>query len=326
MPGFAEKKATVFDIQKFSINDGPGIRTTLFFKGCPLRCKWCFSPEGLEPYPQVAVYQKECLGVVPCGRCLKTCPHQDEHILQVNGGIVTGIDRTKCRNCLKCAGACPGGTLKIFGKRYTVKELLDILRADMPFYHETNGYGGGVTITGGDPMTQYDFIRDFMMECRRYGIHTCLESEMQCKREKLEMMLPHADLWITDIKVMDPEKHKQFTGVSNEHILENIEFLVKSGATLIVRTPAVPSYNDDEENIRATAQFVAEKLGNHIAQYQLLPYRSLGMDKYDAFGMEYPLKDLEVPDDKVYIDHLKAMAAVMREYGVPAVVGSYTKL
>lgn len=312
----------VFNIQKYTIHDGPGIRTTVFFKGCPLECLWCFSPEGIKPYSQVAVFKKDCIGINKCGQCLHACPHGDEHILQVEDGFIVGIDRNKCHDCLACAEACPNNTLEVFGKKYTVGELISTVMEDRAFYQATNG---GVTCSGGDPMTQYEFIRAFLKECKRYGIHTCLETELQCKQEAVEAVMPYVDLWITDIKVMDSTKHQQFTGMTNEKILKNIEFIVASGAKPIIRTPVVPGYNDDEENIRATACFVSEKLKNQILQYQLLPYRSFGTEKYEALGIPYPLKDMEKPEDEEYASNIQHLAKIMKTYGVPAVVGSYTK-
>lgn len=318
-----ERKATIFDIQKFSVHDGPGIRTTVFFKGCPLKCKWCFSPESQKKHPEVSVSSKSCIGSEKCGECLTVCPLAKESALQVKEGIVQGIDRSKCSNCLECARACPNNTLKTFGKKYTVRELLQIVTKDSAFY----GDGcGAVTCTGGDPLLQYGFIKEFFQECRRYRIHTCLESEMYCSREVLEGVFPYVNLWITDIKAIDSNEHKRLTGTSNERILDNIKFLVDKGADIIIRTPVVPLNNDSERNIRGIAQFVSEELDNRIAQYQLLPYRTLGADKYESLGMVNELKNLELPDDQIYFSELHRLAEVMQEYGVPAVAGSNTKL
>lgn len=317
------KEATIFNIQKFTVHDGPGIRTTVFFKGCPLRCMWCSNPEGLKPYPQVAVFKKDCIGVESCGRCLHACPHQDEQVLQLENGYVVGIDREKCRNCLLCAEACPNSTLKIFGKKYTLREIMNIIMEDRQFYKETNG---GVTAGGGDPLVQYEFVRDMFIECKRYGIHTCLEAELQCKRETLEAVLPYTDLLITDIKLMDTAKHQQFTGVGNERILENIRLAVEKGAKVIIRTPVVPDYNNDDANFHATARFVSEQLKNRIIQYQLLPYRLLGTEKYEALGMPYPMgADMKQPAREDYEPNIRHLVEVMRAYGVPAVAGSSVK-
>lgn len=314
------KEAIIFNIQKFTVHDGPGIRTTIFFKGCPMRCLWCSNPESLKAYPQVLVFKKDCIGIEVCGRCLHACPHQDENVLQVENGYVVGIDREKCRNCLLCAQACPNSTLKVYGKKYTLREIMKIIMEDRQFYKETNG---GVTAGGGDPMVQYRFVRDMFKECRRYGIHTCLETELQCRQEALEAVMPYTDLLITDIKVMDPQKHKEYTGMSNERILENIKYAVENGLKVIIRTPVVPGYNNDDENFHQTARFVAEKLKNRIIQYQLLPYRLLGIEKYEALGTPYPMGgDMQQPLREDYEPNIRHLVEVMAQYGVPAVAGS----
>lgn len=315
-------EATVFNIQKYTVHDGPGIRTTIFFKGCPMKCLWCSNPESQRSYPQVAVFKKDCIGIDKCGRCLHACPYPEEQILQVENGFVVGIDRSKCHNCLFCAEACPNSTLKIFGKKYTVRELMNIILEDRAFYKDSNG---GVTCGGGDPMVQYKFIRDLFAECKRYGIHTCLETELQCRREAVEVVLPYVDLWITDIKVMDPKKHQQFTGMTNEKILDNIEFLVNNGAKVIIRTPVVPGYNNDEENTHATARFVSEQLKNRIVQFQLLPYRVLGTEKYEALGIPYPMGEIKQPPREEYEPNIRHLVNILAGYGVPAVAGSNVK-
>lgn len=322
MAAMQQNEATIFNIQKFTVHDGPGIRTSIYFKGCPLKCQWCFSPESISFAPQVAVFKEHCLGIDKCGYCLDVCPHNDEAVIKHENGIINGIDRNKCDNCLLCAQSCPNSTLKVYGEKYTVQQLMNIIMEDKAFYQDNNG---GVTCTGGDPLVQYGFLKEFLKECNRYGIHTCLESELMCDRKTIETVMPHVDLWITDLKVMDSTKHKQFTSVSNEKIIANVQHLVTNNAKLIIRTPVVPGYNDDEENIHASARFVSKNLKNRIVQYQLLPYRTLGMDKYEALGSIYSLKELKLPDDNEYAERLNMLADLMKEYGVPAVVGSYTK-
>ncbi len=287
-----------------------------------MHCMWCSNPESIKAYPQVAVFKKDCIGIAHCGRCLHACPYQDEKILQIENGYVISIDRDKCRNCLLCAEACPNSTLKIFGKKHTIREIMDIIMEDRQFYKETNG---GVTAGGGDPMVQYEFVRDMFRGCNRYGIHTCLETELQCKKESLEAVLPYTDLLITDIKVMDPQKHKQYTGMTNGRILDNIKFAVESGAKVIIRTPVVPGYNNDDDNFHATARFVAEQLKNRVVQYQLLPYRLLGTEKYEALGIPYPMGNIKQPEREDYEPNIRHLVEVMATYGVPAVAGSNVK-
>ncbi|HWQ75482.1 MAG TPA: glycyl-radical enzyme activating protein [Syntrophomonas sp.] len=316
------KEAVIFNIQKFTVHDGPGIRTTIFFKGCPMSCLWCSNPESIKPYPQVGVFKKDCIGIDVCGRCLHACPHQNEQILQTDNGKVAGIDRNKCRNCLLCAEACPNDTLKVYGRKYSLREVMKIIMEDRQFYRESNG---GVTCGGGDPMFQYQFVRELFKECKRYGVHTCLESELQCKREAIEEVLPFTDLLITDIKIMDNVKHQQYTGAKNELILDNIKFAVDQGAKVIIRTPVVPGYNNDEGNIHATARFVSEQLKNKIVQFQLLPYRLLGTEKYESLGIPYPMGEMKQPAREDYEPNIRHLAQIMAGYGVPAVAGSNVK-
>jgi len=316
-----QKEAIIFDIQKYTVHDGPGIRTAVFFKGCPMRCPWCSNPESINPKPQVGVYDSSCIGLDKCGRCLHACPYQEENVLTVLDGKVVGIDRSKCRGCLCCAKACPNSTLKIFGKKYSVQELVKIIMEDRSYYEQS---GGGVTLSGGDPLLQWEFVRDFLAVCQRYGIHTCVESELLCNLEVVEAILPYTDLILTDIKHMNSTLHKQMTGAPNERILENIRFIVESGTPTVIRTPLIPGYNDTDENIHATSRFVAEKLSNRIRQYQILPFRHLGEEKYKALGLPYAVKDIN-PKREEYEPNVRRIAREMCAYGVPCVAGSNVK-
>lgn len=311
-------EATVFDIQKYTVHDGPGIRTTVFFKGCPLRCLWCSNPEGLHTKSQVGVFHDKCIGLAQCGRCLTVCPVRDETLVFADNKLV-GINRKNCRSCLRCASVCPNESLKIWGKKYTVPELVKIIAEDRSYFADS---GGGVTLGGGDPLCQWEFVRDLLAWCHRYGIHTCVESELKCAPEALMEVLLHTDLLITDIKNMDAARHKAQTGVSNEQILANIKAVVASGTPTVLRTPVVPGYNDDDENVHATAQFISGELENRIRQYQLLPYRQLGTDKYAALGMPYPVEHIGQPPREEYEPKIRRMVNILREYGVPAVPGT----
>jgi pyruvate formate lyase activating enzyme len=301
------------------VHDGPGIRTSIFFKGCPLRCIWCSNPESLNPFPQVGVYGKSCIGLDKCSRCLHACPYQEENILIAEDGKITGIDRLKCRNCLLCSKACPNSTLKTFGEKYSVRELVKIILEDRKYYEQS---GGGITLGGGDPLLQWEFVRDLFEECRRFGIHTCLETELQCAPEALESVLPYTDLLFTDIKHINPQKHKEITGVTNERILFNIKLSVAYGTQAILRTPIVPGYNDDEECIHGISSFVVRELNNKILQYQLLPFRILGKEKYAALGLQYPMGDVSQPKREDYEPNIRRIAREMCSYGVPAVAGT----
>lgn len=305
------------NVQRFTVHDGPGIRTEIFLKGCPLRCLWCSNPESQVLHPQVGVGNGQgktaCIG---CGRCLAVCPTQ---ALKIENGVVAGVDYDKCIYCQECARQCPTGNIRAFGKWYSADSLMKIIEADRYYYDQS---GGGVTISGGDPLVQWQFTQEILRRCKRKNIHTCMESELHCKQEILDEVLPYCDLIISDIKHMDSDVHKSFAGVGNELCLANLKHVVECGVPLILRTPIVPGYNDEESNIHATAKFIKEELGNKIVQLQLLPYRPLGEDKYEALGMDYPMKDIAAVDVKVYGPALKAVAEIFKQYDVPVEIGA----
>lgn len=311
-----QTRGNIINIQRFTVHDGPGIRTEIFFKGCPLRCRWCSNPESMQINSEVGVFPKECIGVSKCGWC-GTCP-----ALIVENDKVVKIDRDKCSNCLKCAEACPTEALKVYGKKMTVSEVMKTIMEDRGFYDNSNG---GVTLSGGDPLIQWEFALSLLKECKRRGIHTCLESELQCQTEILDKIFPYTDLLITDIKHMDSNKHKEYTGAGNEKILSNIKYAVKKGMALVIRMPVVPGHNDSNENIKATAEFIAKDLGNGIRQLQLLPYKLLGLDKYESLGRVYPMAGIEPLKRETYESNIRHIAEVMKSFGVPAVAGTTNK-
>lgn len=316
-------KGYVFNIQRYTIHDGPGIRTEIFLKGCPLRCKWCSNPESLKTHPQIGVYASRCIGIEVCGKCMEACPHGGEKIFSIQEGKISGINRDICTNCLKCADDCPANALMVWGKTYTVQEILDIVLSDVEFYEKS---GGGVTLSGGDPLVQWKFARAVLQTCKSHGIHTCIETELSTSRHILDKVLPYADLIITDIKHMDPRKHKEFTGVDNVRILENIVHIVKAGKQTVIRTPVVPGHNDGRENIEATSEFIRDTLGNNVTQVQLLPYRPLGLEKYKSLGLSYGMADFQAPERSVWEKNILSLVEVMKSYGVPAVPGSSSKI
>lgn len=318
----APVKGCVFNIQRFTVHDGPGIRTEIFLKGCPLRCKWCSNPESMKLRPQVGLYVKRCIGVEVCGQCVSVCP-QGDRIFSMHEGKISGIDRDLCNDCLKCTEVCPSNALMVWGKVYTVDEILEIVQADTEFYEKS---GGGVTLSGGDPLVQWEFSGEILRRCREKGINTCLETELAIDKTVINEVSPYADLIITDIKHLNPIVHKEYTGVDNVRILENIRDLVENGRQLVVRIPVVPGYNDGRENIEATALFIRDSLNNRVAQVQLLPYRQLGVEKYDSLGMEYEMNGADIPERKVWEKNILELAELMKSYGVPAVAGSTSKI
>lgn len=303
------------NIQRFTIHDGPGIRTEIFLKGCPLNCIWCSNPESKRPYSEVGVNRKSCIGKEACGKCLEVCKQQ---ALVFSGNLIERIDREKCRNCLACAKVCVNDSLKIYGTDITVDQLMQIIRADRNFYDQS---GGGVTFSGGDPLTQWEFVRDVLVACKRININTCVESELFCKQAVLDEIIPFTDLFISDIKHMDSEKHHQITNVGNEIILENLKYLVSKNMPLVLRIPIVTGYNDSDENIRQTGEFIRNELHNRIIQLQLLPFRPLGEDKYESLGIPYLMT--ETPSKReLYTEQLTRIAEELQKYGVPAVPGA----
>ena len=310
----------ITNIQHYTIHDGPGIRTEVFFKGCPLRCLWCSNPEGLELQPELGFYPDKCLGEAQCGWCRKGCPSPPPEGVH----CASGFDTARCRGCLKCAESCPAGAVRLWGQRFTVPELMAELRKDRSFYDKS---GGGVTLSGGEVLLQWQFAAALLRTCRDEGIHTCVESALHVPWEHAEAVLPLADMVITDVKHMDSVSHKAITGAGNERILENIRRLPSLGKPVVVRTPVVIGYNADEENIRRTGAFLRDALGGSLLQYQLLPYRKMGTEKYASIRRPYPMADYAVPDRSEWEPLLRRYAELLRaEYGLPAVAGSSAKL
>lgn len=314
----------VFNIQRYTIHDGPGIRTEVFLKGCPLNCKWCSNPESINPFPEIGVYPTSCVGVEKCGHCLKVCPVEGRGALIVQDGKIASIDRGLCTNCMACGKACPNDTLKIFGAWMTVDEVMRPILSDRAFYQRT---GGGVTVSGGDALLQWEFTLELLRRCKFLGIQTCVETELQTMWKIVEEICPHADLWIADIKLMDNEAHRHYTGAGNERILENLKKLVESGARVVLRTPVIKGINDTDENIAAMGAYIRDHLGNRVLQHQLIPYRLLGEDKYAALGRPFSRMTEAAPQREEYEPRIRRIAErLQKEYGVPAVAGSTTKI
>ena len=325
-----ELKGLVFNIQRFTIHDGPGIRTEVFFKGCPLKCKWCSNPESISAKPQLGIYSEKCIGFDKCDLCVAACPHtsspllfHESKIFAAERGGCSAFSKKGIDGCSACADACPASAIITWGKSYSVGELLDIITADRSLYQKS---GGGVTLSGGEVMLQWEFARELLQACKKSYIHTCVESALHCKAEHMESVYEFADMAITDIKHMDTKKHQLYTGVGNEKILENIVRTVEIGKRLIVRIPVVPGHNDDEENILATGEFIRDALQNKIIQLQLLPYRKLGTDKYESLRQRYPMgKNYAPPERSEWEPRLLHLTDLLAGIGVPAVAGSNVK-
>jgi pyruvate formate lyase activating enzyme len=308
---------TVLNIQRFSVHDGPGIRTVVFLKGCSLRCLWCSNPESLSKSVQIGVYARRCLGVDKCRACLDAAP--DPGVLEVRDGRVTAIRARRAERYLRCAEACPTGALKAWGRRVTVAEVMKEVTADRSFYESS---GGGLTLSGGEALLQPEFAAELLRAARAEGIGTCMETALNVRSEALDEILPLLDMIFCDLKHLDPAAHRRCTGASNERILANLRKVVASGVRTVIRIPVVPGHNGAEPDLRATARFVAEELGGRVAAVQLLPFRKLGEDKYEALGMHYPMRDFAAPPREAWEPALRRAAGIMSEYGVNVVAGA----
>ena len=268
----------IFDMERFSTADGPGIRTVVFFKGCNLHCYWCHNPESIRSYPELELDPTECIG---CGGCVDVCP---------SGATASGhgLDRTLCTRCFACTQECPSGARKVIGTHRSLESCMKEIREDMAFYSRS---GGGVTLSGGEVLMQADFAAALLKQCREEGIHTAIESNLCFPAETVKKVAPWLDLCMADIKHMDAIAHKEATGQGNEKVLANLKLLDDLGIPTIVRTPVIPGFNDSEENIRSTAEFL--KGLQNLRYYELLSYNPMGNDKRRRLG--YPVPDIAVP-------------------------------
>lgn len=314
-------RGLVFNVQGYTVHDGPGIRTEFFMKGCPLSCEWCSNPEGLRSFPEPGVYSDKCLGLNDCTRCIRAC--KKEALLVSENNQVVGIDRNKCVHCLACANTCPSGAIKPWGQWYTVDEAMEVIRRDTVFYDKT---GGGVTISGGEALLQPEFVSALLKQCKAEGIHTCVESALHVSRETVEAALPYIDMFITDIKTMDPVIHKQRCGVTNEKILENIKYVADSGTPLVIRTPVLKGFNATDEAITAIGNFILNELHNNIVQYQLLPYRQMGTEKYKSLNRPYPMEDFEGYEREEWEPDFIRFLNILNKMGINAVTGMHQRL
>lgn len=314
-----EPVGRVYDIQGYSVQDGPGIRTTAFLKGCPLRCPWCHSPESQLYEKQLSWMAIRCLGIRTCSsRCIDACSKNAIEPGKTRKNPADGseirmihVRRDLCDNCGDCAAECFAEALYLCGKDYTAGELTERLLQDKSYYDAS---GGGVTISGGEPLLQIDFVESVLKILKEQGVHTALDTTGYAKWEVLERTLPWTDLYLYDLKHMDSKKHEAVVKVPNELILENAQKLAARGKKLQIRIPVIPQFNHDEENIHRTAEFCV-KLGDAVTLIQLLPYHNWGVMKYLRISDE-PAAEAIPPSDE-YMEKLKEC---MSSYGLPVTI------
>ena len=272
-------KATIFDIERNSFVDGPGIRTTVFFKGCNLRCAWCHNPESQDFKPQMMFYKDKCSG---CGKCREICPNPDN-----------------CTLCRKCTFYCPKDARKVCGKQYTVDEVFSEIIKDKPYYDNS---GGGVTFSGGECLLQMDFLLEILKKCKENGLHTSVDTAGHIPFESFEKILPYTDLFLYDIKCFDSEKHKKYVGVDNKLILENLRKLFQKNAKIWIRVPVISGINDSVEEMQKIKDFLDEN--GKPEKIELLPYHAMGENKYSAIEKVAPQF---TPPDNDMLNKLKSV-------------------
>jgi len=296
----------VFDIKRYAINDGPGIRIVIFMKGCNLNCVWCHNPEGISADQERMYAQTKC---IKCGTCVAACPEQA--IILTPEGIVT--DSALCKLTGSCAAVCPTTAIEMTGKTMSLEEILAEIEKERVFFDQS---GGGVTFSGGEPLLHPDFLIKLLDECGKRGIHRAVDTAGLANREILMDIASRTDLFLYDLKMMDQERHRQWTGVPNEKILENLKLLASVGAKIIIRIPLIGGVNDDPENMDETARFVASLAGEK-KEVNLLPYHKIAQTKYQKLGRPHAFRFLNEPGKEAMTMALR----IFKEYGIPATVG-----
>ncbi len=285
-------QGVVFDIKRFAIHDGPGIRTSVFLKGCPLSCLWCQNPEGISRDPILWYVHSKC---IKCGDCVGVCP-QKALTADAESSHYISINRNLCNNCGECVKVCPSTALSLVGKKMGVSEVVEELLKDIAFYESS---GGGITLTGGEPLGQTEFSRAILGEMKARAIHTAVETCLPATRDELESLVAFVDLFLVDLKIYDSKEHVRYTKAPNEPIKKNFEWLIKNHDNVLVRIPIIPGYTDSEENLRLIGAYVTGVDPN--IPIELVNFNPLARDKYAVLSKPYPLQRVEsvIPNDKM---------------------------
>lgn len=308
-----ELKALIFDIQSFSTHDGPGIRTNIFFKGCPLRCLWCANPEGQRAVPEILYTKSKCVG---CGCCAQVCPHgaitkySEPSDIEKYGFV--HIDHVKCDQCktYDCLHVCLQDALTVSGKWMTVEDVMKKIRREAFIYRDK----GGITVSGGDPLVYYEFVAELLKKCHEEGINTALESELCVPSQNLEAIMPYVDNYLTDLKIVDEQKHFEATGTGNKQILKNLRLIGQSCPEKVcLRVAIIPGYTESDENIDAIGAFCVE---NNFPSVNILPYHNLGATKHERLGSEYLLHHIKTPNDQ----KMQHIADIIEGHGVKCII------